>query len=567
MITGFGIENFKGIGKRIEIQFRPLTLLFGANSAGKSTVLHALHYAREVFERHNLDADLTLSGGKYIDLGGFEGFVHGHDVTNDVVLQFEIDISWKERALYSHIQVDEGYWSVFTEALDIGQVSPRYRIQHFDLFRDVQTASVEVTIGWSSLEMCPYVKSTRVSYDGHFFAELTAPPNLHGAVISQITAVHPSLTTLNDSILETSLFGNDSLLALALAYCGEYVAPGDGKQITLSGRGDALPNIDRPLGFDQLLEFWVPNLPRGASAEQQHERQEEIDRQLRIGNFVEGFRLALSNAILLPVKIIRSHLQTLCYLGPLRETPPRTFEPPRYTDPTRWASGLGAWDALHDGSDEFVSAVGDWLGDKNKLNSGYRIERRRFKEIDLANPLLIKLLTGRAFDDAESGEYADLDKCRTVTRIEIIPDGTDLTLRPHDVGIGISQVVPVVVTALQGEQNLIAIEQPELHLHPKLQAELGDLFIEVAFGSRKHQVLLETHSEHIILRLLRRIRETAEEELPEGKMPLKPDDLAVYFIDSGPTGLRATRLRVDDTGEFIDRWPSGFFDERAKELF
>jgi predicted ATPase len=79
MITSITIENFKGIRDRVKLDFRPITLLFGANSAGKSTILHALHYAREVFERHNLDADQTIAGGKYIDLGGFEHFVNRRD--------------------------------------------------------------------------------------------------------------------------------------------------------------------------------------------------------------------------------------------------------------------------------------------------------------------------------------------------------------------------------------------------------------------------------------------------------------------------------------------------------
>ena len=75
MITGIAIENFKGIRERVSLELRPITLLFGANSAGKSTFLHPLHDAREIFERHNLNADETISGGSDIDLGGFEGFV------------------------------------------------------------------------------------------------------------------------------------------------------------------------------------------------------------------------------------------------------------------------------------------------------------------------------------------------------------------------------------------------------------------------------------------------------------------------------------------------------------
>ncbi|MGV2336848.1 MAG UNVERIFIED_CONTAM: AAA family ATPase [Planctomycetaceae bacterium] len=61
MITSITIENFKGIRDRVKLEFPPITLLFGANSAGKSTILHALHYAREVFERHNLDVDQTIA--------------------------------------------------------------------------------------------------------------------------------------------------------------------------------------------------------------------------------------------------------------------------------------------------------------------------------------------------------------------------------------------------------------------------------------------------------------------------------------------------------------------------
>ena len=57
MITGITIENFKGIREQVNLDRRPIALLFGSNSVGKSTGLRALHYAREVFERHSLDAD------------------------------------------------------------------------------------------------------------------------------------------------------------------------------------------------------------------------------------------------------------------------------------------------------------------------------------------------------------------------------------------------------------------------------------------------------------------------------------------------------------------------------
>ena len=92
MITGIAIENFKGIRERVEIELRPITLLFGPNSAGKSTVLHAIHYAREIFERHNLNPDRTISGGSFVDLGGFSTFVHGGELSRSVKLSFRAEL-------------------------------------------------------------------------------------------------------------------------------------------------------------------------------------------------------------------------------------------------------------------------------------------------------------------------------------------------------------------------------------------------------------------------------------------------------------------------------------------
>ncbi len=87
MITSIEIENFKGIGERIKLDISPMTLLFGPNSAGKSSIIQALHYAREVILHGNLDAHETEIGGKYVDLGGFKNFVHGQSLDNEVKIK------------------------------------------------------------------------------------------------------------------------------------------------------------------------------------------------------------------------------------------------------------------------------------------------------------------------------------------------------------------------------------------------------------------------------------------------------------------------------------------------
>src|SRR2546423_15496839 len=92
MIRALELENFKGIAARQRIDFAPLTLLFGANSAGKSTILQALLYLQELLERGNADVDRTELGGSMVELGGFARLVHRHELNRAIVLRAEFDL-------------------------------------------------------------------------------------------------------------------------------------------------------------------------------------------------------------------------------------------------------------------------------------------------------------------------------------------------------------------------------------------------------------------------------------------------------------------------------------------
>jgi predicted ATPase len=147
-----------------------------------------------------------------------------------------------------------------------------------------------------------------------------------------------------------------------------------------------------------------------------------------------------------------------------------------------------------------------------------------------------------------------------------------IIVAPSDVGVGISQMIPVIVACVRDQEGLLAIEQPELHVHPAVQVGLGDLLIhavrerESGLGHGK-ALLVETHSEHIMLRMLRRIRETTQNAVPPGAVGLSVNGLSVIYVESTDEGVRFRPLRVDTEGEFVDRWPKGFFEERAEELF
>jgi predicted ATPase len=95
LIKSLSLKNFKGFSEEVRIELRPITLLFGANSAGKSSVLHALQYVREILERNNANADRTLNGGDSIDLGGFLNVLHGRAGAAEECLIARSRLRWR----------------------------------------------------------------------------------------------------------------------------------------------------------------------------------------------------------------------------------------------------------------------------------------------------------------------------------------------------------------------------------------------------------------------------------------------------------------------------------------
>ena len=140
-------------------------------------------------------------------------------------------------------------------------------------------------------------------------------------------------------------------------------------------------------------------------------------------------------------------------------------------------------------------------------------------------------------------------------QLEVRPKGVKQDLDLMSLGVGVSQVLPTIVMALLApEDSVLVFEQPEVHLHPKVQSVLGDFFLGIV-GCGK-QCIVETHSEHLINRTRRRIAESEDTNIL--------DQLQIYFVElqNGVSQFRS--VEPNEFGAITD-WPTDFFDEVEKE--
>jgi hypothetical protein len=523
MLTSLEIENFKGIAARQRIDFAPLTLLFGPNSAGKSTILQALLYLHELIERGVADVDRTELGGNVLELGGFARLVHRHDTGRVITLRAEFATPGTLERL--------------------GRDLTSFPFP--DLDDEVESAWIEIAISYlrESYYVGPVVESVTVGVGGHteplIWVFITGRLRPGEPLYFRINLAHPTISAegleLRSAWRELSV--PEPLWHRGLdPNSGEYVIGADDIHeiddqygpmplIAVScSRISAIPPLNEPLRIVVPDEVDIPS-------------NQQVIRD------VQTF---LEMTVLGTISQLSAFLGSSIYIGPLRTVPPRGFLYQRAGRLTNWADGLSAWDLLLADRLDLVERTNLWL---SRLGAG------------------CQLVVQQLFDtsaDAEEISVGHVDKM--VRRLLLDTGGGSLVL-PSEVGAGISQVIPVIVSALDDRTGLTLVEQPEIHVHPAVQVELGDLLIEaVTREVSRRSMLVETHSEHLILRLLRRIHETTEKKLAEGAPAFAEDQLSVLYVESPPDGVHVRRLRVDQQGEFVDRWPKGFFAERMEEL-
>jgi predicted ATPase len=628
MITAFTVKNFKAIGDEpVRIELKPITLLFGANSAGKSSILHALHYAYEVFNNHNLNVEkITLGENNSLDLKGFKSFVHNNDFNRSVILNFELDFT---------VDMVESITKKISREEKVGDVN-NIIINPKNLLSDADRAYVQVEVSWNTAQQCPYVSRYEVGINGEKIAAISA--NLGSEIYDTVPVFEKAGASICYFNITHPLFGNfcelnntsmDLLLMNYIRfikkekYCKLEISENNNVNFRLL-QDDALPKNWKYLSFFEYLKwselmyqnsFFAYN-DSGDVVEVPAEVQEKsvIEAEKRRG-FASDFENLLEILLVTPGKLVTKWLESTHYLGPLREIPSKDFTS---VDPKlshqRWVTGLAAWDRLYRigrtdldelaiykcgghvplrGQGNELHIINSWLSNKSLLNTGYQVLIEYYRELSISSthPLIIALNSGQSPENITKLAEEILGIPEKI-RILLRDESRKLNLTPNEIGTGVSQVLPVVVAAVGRYAGLVAIEQPELHIHPAMQVQLGDLFITQAgererFSGDKKFFLIETHSEHLLLRILRRIRETAagksqklhipiprppmhgtdDPKYSEKELKITSNEVAIYYVESENGITQANRIGLDENGRFTDRWPRGFFEEREKEYF
>ncbi len=593
-VAAVRMANFKAFAVAQRLPLRPITLIYGANSAGKSSVLHALALAHHAIETGDLDTQRTQIGGESIDLGGFRQYVHRHQREQQVQLGFELDpgrLSGRVAALLRSAR------KVVVE-LSVGEGNASNQQDHFgDYGRELDGKGVRLE---------------RFGLEVDDLSLLSMSARSGGLLhLDSLDHAHPVFRELFRGLLMLATTTEDLRE-------GDFAALGDVldalvPSITARRRG-LFPRLeDEAQGSESEGEGWEAFMPVSRGR-----RREDLARAARLflpralRELVEGLGAAIEDDI-----------RRFRYLGPLRSYPPRHLAFAQHHDPNWFAGGGYAWDVVRTRED-VRQRVNAWLSDADRLKTPYDLEvrewlpagalpdelasklretlealihglQRELEGVDRSDLHLWPVLEavresierGREDEDSSRMDVAsylvdELMDIEGVTdewaqeiveaRREVLQDlvlidkrtGTPVSHR--DVGIGVSQVLPVLVSAYAWKESLLAIEQPEIHLHPALQAELGDVFVESALDGG-NTFLIETHSEHLLLRIMRRMRETSSGDLPDGALAVRPEDVMVLFVEPDGSQSIVREMPLNERGELVKAWPGGFFEEGLREIF
>lgn len=441
MIHKLRIQNFKGWRDSGEIRFAPLTVLFGANSAGKTSIPHLLLMLRQTLE--STDRRRVLQFGdpsSLVDLGTFEDVLYRHDLSQSL----EFEIGWETS---TPVVVDD-------PLSDFRLASNRVRFGvtiEADRNRQPRVSEFAYTLGGArELVVGMRRRSTGgAKYD--FFAE-------------------------------------------------PY------REVRQPGRVWPLPAPYHFHGFPDEAIAYFQNTA-----------------------FVADLALRLQEL-----------LKSVYHVGPIRDYPDRTYLWSGEQHQHVGQRGERAVEAILAARDRRFN----WRP-RQRLRSLEELVAERLRDMGLIYAFEVRpIAEGRKEHEVLVQTHPKMPQVKLT-----------------DVGFGVSQVLPVIVECFVTPPNsIVVLEQPEIHLHSKVQSDLADVFVDAIHTrengrQRNVQFIIESHSEHFLRRLQRRIAEGA----------LSPDDAALYFVHTDTSEARLDELAVDPYGN-ITNWPDDFFGDEMADL-
>lgn len=558
MLTSLRIRNFKGIEGPIEIPIKPVTLLYGVNSAGKSSILHSMHFMRGVLENYDLNPKGSPYADDDIDLGGFLNLLHKHRIGSRMVLGYSMNL----------------------DSIDLPEYGSTSAISISDKLRD---AHIEFGFSADDQDHTPRLDYYLVSLNGVDVA-LVMPDAVQAAAgkkrLAYINVRHPLLESAARSLTSDM---EATAINLDLRKLIPRTEDDDDLDAELIGASQSEINIRREerknelaaeyaihsthldlltypvTGFRSGLPHWGKLVSSPVFDDlSDDELGEKVD-EVELLELTPG---VLTELIVGPLEVLRDLLVDSRAIGPLRTIPKRRLHLDGEASEADWYGGLAAWYRLHGCSQTQLAEVSKWLFDPNRLGTGYGLEREESREVPLQYLDAVRSGANAALDLS----WASVDALPVTRRVWLIDAKNQVRVTPHDVGVGLSQLIPVVTASVDQHGSLVLIEQPELHIHPRVQVGLGDLYLQAAkkFG---RNFLIETHSEALLLRIMKRIRQTQDGDLPKDVPPASADDIAVYLIQNEGKGVTVMQMRMNARGEFLKPWPRGLFEESLRETF
>jgi len=401
LINKLKLNNFKAFSSIQEMKFSPITLIYGPNSSGKSSIIQSLMLLKQTMLEKDANSKLITSGNA-ISLGGFESLISNHDKT--LPMEFGIE-----------------YTSNFSAQNFINKYSYKQLFGNED------------------------VRSVKFQYFG----------DAKGGQLEKF-----SFSCKDKTSLKVEFKIKKHSIPSADIHYGFESSENLRKVISRKKGLDAKKDGDSWNYLDQTLELPIQtsiniNIPATIYPDAR--------------DYVNPYLYQVTN----DTSII---FKSLKYLGPLRSSPKRFYS----------------------------AELNGYQRGQGKNNLGMDLYMQRDEVIPRINKCLNDFEIPYTLDVKNIGD----EKSGNIISIQLTDLRNKAVVTPADVGFGIGQVLPIIMDALTCQDNTICVEQPEIHLHPRLQAHLADLFIEsVSVDGGKNQWIIETHSEALILRLQKRIRE------------------------------------------------------------